>query len=133
MELQQLNKEYTEQSHAIGRKKCNLDSVREARLIGIDDAMHSERRNLLEQIAELRRQQAGLPKDDQKRLDLSNEIRTLENQVTILKADAELARRRVVHQAAEERRDLDEQSRQLTERYEQDKIAIYQRYAAEED
>jgi len=66
MELQQLNKEYTEQSHAIGRKKCNLDSVREARLIGIDDAMHSERRNLLEQIAELRRQQAGLPKDEQK-------------------------------------------------------------------
>lgn len=133
MELQQLNKDYTEQSHIIGRKKCNLDSVREARLIGIADAMHSERSKLLEQVVELRRQQAGLPKDDQKRLDLANDIRTLEYQITILKADAELARRRVVHQAAEERRDLDERSRQLTEKYEQDKIAIYQRYAAQED
>lgn len=124
LQMQKLKMQYAKRRNEIARQKDDVNRDKMAALLQADDAFHSERRVRISKINLIRAEKAALFEGDPKKAVLEAEARKIESEIALMRADNEQRKRTIVNEAYANRRALDEQSRQLSEWYEDFKLAI---------
>lgn len=124
LQMQKLKMQYAKMRNEINRQKDDVNRDKMAALLQADDAFHSERRVRISKINLIRAEKAALFEGDPKKAVLEAEARKIESEIALMRADNEQRKRTIVNEAYANRRALDEQSRQLSEWYEDFKLAI---------
>lgn len=122
--MQKLNAEYTKKSNEIARQKDNVNARKQDALLETDDAFHAEKRARLARITEIRTRKAALFEGDPQRAVLEAEARNLESEISMMRDDNERRKHAISHKAYADRRALDEQSRQLSEWLNAEKLKV---------
>jgi hypothetical protein len=129
LQMQRLNSEYTKKSNEIARKKDEENAWKQNALLQADDAFHAEKRKRLSKITEIRTKKAALFDGDPKRALLEAEARNLEAEISVMRDDNERRKHAISHEAYANRRALDEQSRQISEWLNAEKLKVMAAYA----
>jgi len=132
LQMQQLNCEYTKKSNAIARRKDEATQKKQQAIIEADDAFHAEKRSRLEKVVKMRTEKATLFEGDPKREIIEYEARTIEAEISVMRDDNEQRKRVISKLAYDEMCALDEESRQLNEWYNSEKLKVMQQYTQDE-
>ena len=122
--LAELKAEYNKKSNEIARRKQQLEIDKAEMLQEADERYHERKRDLLAKIADIRAQKVGLEKEDPKRCDLADEIRSTEDLLSLERDKRDIEGRQICHQFHAERVALDDESRELGEWYDGEVIRI---------
>lgn len=122
--LAELKAEYNRKSNDIARRKQQLEIDKAEMLQEADERYHERMRELLSEIADIRGKKVGLEKEDPKRCDLSDEIRSMEDLLSLERDKRDIEGRQICHQFHVERVALDDESRKLGEWYDAETIRI---------
>lgn len=119
-----LNAEYKKKQNINKANKQRVEEGKHAALQQVDNEYHEKKRSLLATIADIRKKKEGLALDDPKRYDLSDEIRNVEDMLSIIRDERDIKARNVAHDAFSAHMELEEEGRRLEEWYEDEKIKI---------
>jgi hypothetical protein len=119
-----LNAEYNKKNNDIKERKQMVEAGKHAALQQVDEEYHAKKRQLLADIADIRKKKEGLALDDPRRYDLTDDIRDIEDLLNILKDERDIEARRVAHEAFASLNELEEEGRRLGEWLEDEKIKI---------
>lgn len=122
IKLAKLNAEYNKKNNDIKARKQMVENLKHTRLQHVDDEYHTKKRGLLADIADIRKKKEGLALDDPKRYDLSDEIRNVEDMLSIIRDERDIKARNVAHDAFSAHMELKEEGRRLDEWLEDEKI-----------
>ena len=125
-----LNAEYNKKNNDIKERKQLVEAGKHAALQQVDEEYHAKKRQLLADIADIRKKKEGLALDDPHRYDLTDDIRNVEDLLNILKDERDIEARRVVHEAFASLNELEEEGRRLGEWLEDKKIKIMEQQLA---
>ena len=126
-----LNAEYNKKNNDIKERKQLVEAGKHAALQQVDEEYHAKKRQLLADIADIRKKKEGLALDDPHRYDLTDDIRNVEDLLNILKDERDIEARRVVHEAFASLNELEEEGRRLGEWLEDEKIKIMEQQLAQ--
>jgi hypothetical protein len=124
IKMARLNAEYKKKQNIIKADKQRVEAGKHAALQQVDEEYHTKKRELLADIADIRKQKEGLALDDPKRADLSDEIRNIEDMLGIIRDERDIKARNVAHDAFAEHMELEEAGRRLDEWLEEEKIKV---------
>jgi hypothetical protein len=125
-----LNAEYNKKNNDIKERKQMVEAGKHAALQQVDEEYHAKKRQLLADIADIRKKKEGLALDDPRRYDLTDDIRDIEDLLNILKDERDIEARRVAHEAFASLNELEEEGRRLGEWLEDEKIKIMEQQLA---
>jgi hypothetical protein len=126
-----LNAEYNKKNNDIKERKQMVEAGKHAALQQVDEEYHAKKRQLLADIADIRKKKEGLALDDPHRYDLTDDIRDIEDLLNILKDERDIEARRVAHEAFASLNELEEEGRRLGEWLEDEKIKIMEQQLAQ--
>jgi hypothetical protein len=126
-----LNAEYNKKNNDIKERKQMVEAGKHAALQQVDEEYHAKKRQLLADIADIRKKKEGLALDDPRRYDLTDDIRDIEDLLNILKDERDIEARRVAHEAFASLNELEEECRRLGEWIEDEKIKIMEQQLAQ--
>ena len=126
-----LNAEYNKKNNDIKARKQLVEAGKHAALQQVDEEYHAKKRQLLADIADIRKKKEGLAHDDPHRYDLNDDIRNVEDLLNILKDERDIKARGVVHDAFSSLNELEEEGRRLGEWLEDEKIKIMEQQLAQ--
>lgn len=125
-----LNADFQKKKNDLKARKQRVEDGKHAALQQVDNEYHEKKRSLLATIADIRKKKEGLALDDPKRYDLSDEIRNVEDMLSIIRDERDIKARNVAHDAFAELMELEEEGRRLEEWYEDEKIKIMEELQA---
>ena len=124
IKMARLNAEYNKKQNDLKARKQMVENLKHTRLQHVDDEYHAKKRELLADIADLRKQMEGLALDDTKRLALTDAIRSIEDKLSIIHDKRDIEARRVVHESFADLMELEEEGRRLNEWLDDEKIKV---------
>ena len=124
IKMAKLNAEYNKKQNDLKARKQMVEHLKHVKLSHVDDEYHSKKRELLADIADLRKQKEGLALEDTKRLSLSDAIRSIEDKLNIIHDERDIDARRVAHEAFAELMELEEEGRLLNEWLDEEKVKV---------
>ena len=122
--MARLNAEYNKKQNDLKARKQMVENLKHTRMQHVDDEYHAKKRELLADIADLRKQMEGLALDDTKRLALTDAIRSIEDKLSIIHDKRDIEARRVVHESFADLMELEEEGRRLNEWLDDEKIKV---------
>ena len=129
--MAKLNADFKKQQNALKARKQMVEHLKQVKLAHVDDEYHEKKRELLADIADLRKQKEGLAIDDPKRLSITDAIRSIEDKLTIIHDERDIKTRNVVHEAFSDMMELNEEGRRLDEWLDEEKVKFMEeQYAA---
>lgn len=129
--MAKLNADFTKKQNDLKARKQMVEHLKHVKLSHVDEEYHEKKRELLTDIADLRKQKEGLAIDGPKRLSLSDAIRSIEDKLNIIHDERDLDARRVANEAFSELMELEEEGRRLNEWLDDEKIKVMEeQYAA---
>ena len=131
IKMAKLNAEFTKKQNDLKARKQMVENLKHVKLQHVDEEYHAKKRELLADIADLRKQKEGLAIDDPKRLSLSDAIRSIEDKLNIIHDERDIEARKVAHEAFVDMMELNEEGRRLDEWLDEEKIKVMEeQYAA---
>ena len=131
IKMAKLNADFKKQQNALKARKQMVEHLKQVKLAHVDDEYHEKKRELLADIADLRKQKEGLAIDDPKRLSITDAIRSIEDKLTIIHDERDIKTRNVVHEAFSDMMELNEEGRRLDEWLDEEKVKFMEeQYAA---
>lgn len=124
IKIAKLNAEFSKKQNDLKARKQMVENLKHTRLQHVDEEYHEKKRELLADIADLRKQKEGLSLDDTKRLALTDAIRSIEDKLSIIHDERDIEAQRVVHEAFADLMELEEEGRRLNERLDEEKIKV---------
>lgn len=124
IKMSKLNAEYLKKQNDLKARKQMVEHLKHVKLTHVDDDYHQKKRDLLATMAEVRKKKDGIPFDDPRRYDLTDDIRNIEDQLNILHDERDIEARRVAHMAFADMMELDEEGRRLDEWLADEKIRV---------
>ena len=124
IKMAKLNAEFNKKNNDLKARKQMVEAGKHAALQQIDNEYHEKKRELLADIADVRKKKEGIPFDDPRRYDLSDEIRNIEDMLNIIRDERDIKARRVAHEAFADLMELEEEGRRLGEWLEDEKIKV---------
>ena len=124
IKMAKLNAEYKKKNNDLKARKQMVENIKHTRLQHVDDEYQEKKRGLLADIAELRKNRMGFAFEYPRRLNLSDDIRNVEDQLNILKDERDIEARRVAHEAFADLMELEEEGRRLDEWLGDEKIKV---------
>ena len=125
-----LNAEYAKKTNDLSARKQANELAKHTKLNRVDELYHSKKRQYLDQIAATRMKKQGLALDDPKRKDLTDAIRNIEDELSILKDWRDIEARRIVGETFAELTKLEDEGRCINECLEVEKIKIMEQQLA---
>ena len=131
IKMAKLNADFTKKQNDLKARKQMVEHLKHVKLSHVDEEYHAKKRELLADIADLRKQKEGLAIDDPKRLSLSDAIRSIEDKLNIIHDERDIEARKVAHEAFVDMMELNEEGRRLDEWLDEEKIKVMEeQYAA---
>ena len=131
IKMAKLNAEFTKKQNDLKARKQMVENLKHVKMQHVDEEYHAKKRELLADIADLRKQKEGLAIDDPKRLSLSDAIRSIEDKLNIIHDERDIEARKVAHEAFVDMMELNEEGRRLDEWLDEEKIKVMEeQYAA---
>lgn len=124
IKMAKLNAEYNKKQNDLKARKQMVENLKHTRLQHVDYEYNEKKRVLLADIADFRKQKAGIPLDDPRRYDLSDAIRNVEDQLNIIRDERDIKARRVAYESFGDLMELEEEGRHLGEWLEDEKIKV---------
>ena len=122
-----LNAEYAKKTNDLSALKQANEVAKHTKLNRVDELYHQKKRQYLDKIAATRMEKQGLALDDPKRADLTDAIRSIEDELNILKDWRDIEARRIVGETFAEMTHLEEEGRRINEWLEDEKIKIMEK------
>ena len=129
--MAKLNADFKKQQNALKARKQMVEHLKQVKLAHVDDEYHEKKRELLADIADLRKQKEGLAIDDPKRLSITDAIRSIEDKLTIIHDERDIKTRNVVHEAFSDMMELNEEGRRLDEWLDEEKVKVMEEQYAD--
>lgn len=126
--LQQLNEELTKKRNAIKRRKDAIALQKLNDLMAEDENYCQRKKFFIEKIDGLRKQKSQYDLDHPRRYEIEDEARHGEHELSLLRNEHERNIHRINNRHMIARTALDDEERQLTEWFEQQKTAIMCEY-----
>ena len=130
IKMARLNAEYEKKKNDLKARKQMVENLKHVKLQHVDKEYHAKKREILSEIADTRKKKAGLTIEDPKRLELTDDIRNLEDRLSILRDERDSDARRVAHEAFSDNMELEEEGRRIDEWLEDEKIKIMEEQQA---
>ena len=131
IKMAKLNADFNKKQNDLKARKQMVENLKHVKLQHVDEEYHAKKRELLADIADLRKQKEGLAIDDPKRLSLSDAIRSIEDKLNIIHDERDIEARKVAHEAFVDMMELNEEGRRLDEWLDEEKINVMEeQYAA---
>ena len=131
IKMAKLNAEFTKKQNDLKARKQMVENLKHVKMQHVDEEYHAKKRELLDDIADLRKQKEGLAIDDPKRLSLSDAIRSIEDKLNIIHDERDIEARKVAHEAFVDMMELNEEGRRLDEWLDEEKVKVMEeQYAA---
>ena len=131
IKMAKLNADFTKKQNDLKARKQMVEHLKHVKLSHVDEEYHAKKRELLDDIADLRKQKEGLAIDDPKRLSLSDAIRSIEDKLNIIHDERDIEARKVAHEAFVDMMELNEEGRRLDEWLDEEKVKVMEeQYAA---
>ena len=124
IKMAKLNAEFSKKQNDLKARKQMVENLKHTRLQHVDEEYNAKKRELLADIADLRKQKEGLALDDTKLLALTDDIRSIEDKLSIIHDERDIEARRVIHEAFTDLMDLEEEGRRLNEWLDEEKIKV---------
>lgn len=119
-----LNAEFSKKQNDLKARKQMVENLKHVKLQHVDEEYHAKKRELLADIADLRKQKEGLALEDPKRFSLTDAIRSIEDKLNIIRDERDIDARRVAYEAFSELMELEEEGRRLNEWLDDEKIKV---------
>lgn len=129
LKFQQLNLEYTKKSADINRRKEEVVRRKRGFLQSASDGFLAIKRKTMSKTGDLRKMMVELEEGDPKKDALRQQIRQLENELSVAKSESQSVVSRIHSEAYEARMMLDNESRELTIWLESEKLKLYEQQA----
>lgn len=126
-----LNADFNKKKNDLAARKQLLLSGKNYAMRQVDEDYHAKKRGLLADIADIRKQKEGLDKDNPYRLKLMDDIRNIEDLLSIIHDEADIERRRIAAENFTQMIELEEEGRRLDEWLEEEKIKLMEEQWAE--
>lgn len=131
IKMAKLNADFNKKQNDLKARKQMVENLKHVKLQHVDEEYHAKKRELLDDIADLRKQKEGLAIDDPKRLSLSDAIRSIEDKLNIIHDERDIKARNVAHEAFADMMELNEEGRRLDEWLDEEKVKVMEeQYAA---
>ena len=131
IKMAKLNADFNKKQNDLKARKQMVENLKHVKLQHVDEEYHAKKRELLADIADLRKQKEGLAIDDPKRLSLSDAIRSIEDKLNIIHDERDIEARKVAYEAFVDMMELNEEGRRLDEWLDEEKIKVMEeQYAA---
>ena len=131
IKMAKLNADFNKKQNDLKARTQMVENLKHVKLQHVDEEYHAKKRELLADIADLRKQKEGLAIDDPKRLSLSDAIRSIEDKLNIIHDERDIEARKVAHEAFVDMMELNEEGRRLDEWLDEEKIKVMEeQYAA---
>lgn len=131
IKMAKLNADFNKKQNDLKARKQMVENLKHVKLQHVDEEYHAKKRELLDDIADLRKQKEGLAIDDPKRLSLSDAIRSIEDKLNIIHDERDIKARNVAHEAFVDMMELNEEGRRLDELLDEEKVKVMEeQYAA---
>ena len=131
IKMAKLNADFNKKQNDLKARKQMVEHLKHVKLSHVDEEYHAKKRELLADIADLRKQKEGLAIDDPKRLSLSDAIRSIEDKLNIIHDERDIEARNVAHEAFAGMMELNEEGRRLDEWLDEEKVKVMEeQYAA---
>ena len=131
IKMAKLNADFNKKQNDLKARTQMVENLKHVKLQHVDEEYHAKKRELLDDIADLRKQKEGLAIDDPKRLSLSDAIRSIEDKLNIIHDERDIEARKVAHEAFVDMMELNEEGRRLDEWLDEEKIKVMEeQYAA---
>jgi hypothetical protein len=131
IKMAKLNADFNKKQNDLKARKQMVENLKHVKLQHVDEEYHAKNRELLADIADLRKQKEGLALEDTKRLSLTDAIRSIEDKLNIVHDERDIKARNVVHEAFADMMELDEECRCLNQWLDEEKIKVMEeQYAA---
>jgi hypothetical protein len=124
IKMAKLNAEFSKKQNDLKARKQMVENLKHTRLQHVDEEYHAKKLELLADIADLRKQKEGLALDDTKRLALTDDIRSIEDKLSIIHDERDIEARRVIHEAFTDLMELEEEGSRLNEWLDEEKIKV---------
>ena len=124
IKMAKLNAEFSKKQNDLKARKQMVENLKHTRMQHVDDEYHAKKRKLLADIADIRKKRMGFAFEDPRRLNLSDDIRNVEDQLNIIHDERDIEARRVAHEAFADLMELEEEGRRLNEWLEDEKIKV---------
>ena len=124
IKMAKLNAEFSKKQNDLKARKQMVENLKHTRLHHVDEEYHEKKRELLADIADLRKKKEGLALDDTRRLALTDAIRSIEDKLSVIHDERDIEARRVVHEAFADLMELEEEGRRLNEWLDDEKIKV---------
>lgn len=124
IKMAKLNADFNKKQNDLKARKQMVENLKHVKLQHVDEEYHAKKRELLADIADLRKQKEGLALDDTKRLALTDDIHSIEDKLSIIHDERDIEARRVIHEAFADLMDLKEEGRLLNEWLDEEKIKV---------
>lgn len=131
IKMAKLNADFNKKQNDLKARKQMVENLKHVKLQHVDEEYHAKKRELLADIADLRKQKEGLALEDPKRLSLTDAIRSIEDKLNIIHDERDIEARNVAHEAFADMMDLNEEGRRLDEWLDEEKVKVMEeQYAA---
>ena len=131
IKMAKLNADFNKKQNDLKARTQMVENLTHVKLQHVDEEYHAKKRELLADIADLRKQKEGLAIDDPKRLSLSDAIRSIEDKLNIIHDERDIEARKVAHEVFVDMMELNEEGRRLDEWLDEEKIKVMEeQYAA---
>lgn len=131
IKMAKLNAEFTKKQNDLKARKQMAENLKHVKLQHVDEEYHTKKRELLADIADIRKKKEGLSLDDPKRYALTDAIRSIEDKLNIIHDERDIKARNVAHEAFVDMMDLNEEGRRLDEWLDEEKVKVMEeQYAA---
>ena len=131
IKMAKLNADFNKKQNDLKARTQMVENLKHVKLQHVDEEYQAKKRELLADIADLRKQKEGLAIDDPKRLSLSDAIRSIEDKLNIIHDERDIEARKVAHEAFVDMMELNEEGRRLDEWLDEEKIKVMEeQYAA---
>lgn len=131
IKMAKLNADFNKKQNDLKARKQMVEHLKYVKLSHVDDEYHAKKRELLADIADIRKKKEGLSLDDPKRYNLADGIRSIEDKLSVIRDERDIKARNVAHEAFADLMELDEEGRRLGEWLDDEKIKVMEeQYAA---
>ena len=131
IKMAKLNADFNKKQNDLKARTQMVKNLKHVKLQHVDEEYHAKKRELLADIADLRKQKEGLAIDNPKRLSLNDAIRSIEDKLNIIHNERDIEARKVAHEAFVDMMELNEEGRRLDEWLDEEKIKVMEeQYAA---
>lgn len=128
LKMQELNLDHKKKMNEINRRKSESKKRKQDALTEASDAFHKEKRSRLEKVRALRVEKMKLFMGDPKRESIEAEAFALECEIGVMKTEYERGKQEIYNAANDERRNLDQEARELSEQTEQTRYEIMREF-----